>query len=198
LSALTYLSEIGKHGKDFLPLGGAALSALRYSFAYRAALAAEVIMAAPHRGNTGLGTYFITAATFQRNQLFQSERMAKLFIEVSMHYRSNQSYLLHEFVLMPDHFHLLLTPLLSLERSLQLIKGGFSYRVKKELGFAGEIWEKSFYDRRVRDMHEYFRFREYILQNPVKAGFSTEYPYSSAKLILDDVPQRLKPLNLSA
>ena len=99
---------------------------------------------------------------------------------------------------MPDHFHLLLTPLLSLERSLQLIKGGFSYRVKKELGFAGEIWEKSFYDRRVRDMQEYSRFREYILQNPVKAGFSAEYRYSSAKMVLDDVPQRLKPFNLSA
>jgi len=57
---------------------------------------------------------------------------------------------LHEFVLMPDHFHLLITPLSTLERALQLIKGGFSFRAKKELGFLGEIWEKSFYDRRVR------------------------------------------------
>jgi len=165
---------------------------------YQAALAAEVIMAAPHRGNTGSGTYFITASTFQRNRLFQSERMAKLFIEVLLHYRSKKSYLLHEFVLMPDLFHLLLTSLLSLERSLQLIKGGFSYRVKKELSFAGEIWEKSFYDRRVRDMQEYSRFREYILQNPIRAGLAKEYPYSSVKLRLDDVPQRLKPLHLSA
>jgi hypothetical protein len=30
---------------------------------------------------------------------------------------------------------------------LQLIKGGFSFRAKKELGFGGEIWEKSFRDR---------------------------------------------------
>jgi hypothetical protein len=29
---------------------------------------------------------------------------------------------------MPDHFHLLISATLSLERSLQLIKGGFSYR----------------------------------------------------------------------
>jgi putative transposase len=101
-------------------------------------------MAAPYRGHTGSDTYFITASTFQRSRLFQSEKMAGLFIEVLLHYRSNNKYLLHEFVLMPDHFHLLLTPLLTLERSLQLIKGGFSYRVKKELGFAGEIWEKSF------------------------------------------------------
>jgi hypothetical protein len=43
-----------------------------------------------------------------------------------------------------------------LERALQLIKGGFSYRAKKELGFASEIWEKSFHDWRVRDWEEYF------------------------------------------
>jgi putative transposase len=104
---------------------------------------------------------------------------------------------------MPDHFHLLLTPTLTLERALQLIKGGFSFRAKKELGFGGEIWEKSFYDRRVRDWQEYCAFREYIHSNPVKkglAGTAEEYPYSSAKpsLVLDAVPQRLKPSDSAA
>jgi len=36
--------------------------------------------------------------------------MAKLFLEVLLHYRQQGKYLLHEFVLMPDHFHLLITP----------------------------------------------------------------------------------------
>ncbi len=36
-------------------------------------------MAAPHRGNTGFGTYFITAAAFQKHGLFQADRMARLF-----------------------------------------------------------------------------------------------------------------------
>jgi putative transposase len=110
--------------------------------------------------------------------------------------------LLHEFVLMPNHFHLLITPTLSLERALQLIKGGFSYRARRELGFAGEIWQTSFYDRRVRGSEDYERFRTYIHQNPVKRGLATaaeEYPYSSAAgFVLDDVPQRLKPLGLEA
>lgn len=88
-------------------------------------------MAAPPRGNTGYSVYFITAATFQRSPLFRKEPMAKLFVEVLFHYRDRKNYLLHEFVLMPDHFHLLISPTLSLERSLQLIKGGFSYRAKK-------------------------------------------------------------------
>jgi len=49
--------------------------------------------------------------------------MARLFMEVLFHYRDKRNYFLHEFVLMPDHFHLLVSPTLSLERSLQLIKG---------------------------------------------------------------------------
>ncbi len=159
-------------------------------------------MAAPRRGNTGSGTYFITAGTFQKQQLLQSDRMARLFLDVLLGYRSQEKYLLHEFVIMPDHFHLLITPLLTLERALQLIKGGFSFRAKRELGFQGEIWEKSFYDRRVRGWGEYAAFRLYIHENPVKRGLAPvpgKYPYSSARTgsTLDAVPQRLKPSELS-
>ena len=160
-------------------------------------------MAAPPRGNTGYSTYFITSSTFQKNSRFQSERMAQLFIDVLFHYRDQKNYLLHEFVLMPDHFHLLITPTLSLERALQLIKGGFSYRAKKELGFNGEIWEKGCYDRRVRDIEDYQAFRRYIRENPVKKGLASadqEYSYSSARseFVLDELPQRLKPVGWTA
>jgi putative transposase len=159
-------------------------------------------MAAPHRGNTGYSSYFITASTYQRRLIFQSDQMAHLLVEVMLHYRQKKKFLLHAFVVMPDHFHLLLTPTLTLERALQLIKGGFSFRAKKELGFGGEIWERSFYDRRIRDLAEYENCWNYIHQNPVKAGLAeraNNYPHSSASgFVLDAVPQRLKPIILSA
>jgi putative transposase len=183
-------------------LGGAALQRCG-SVLERSASAAEVFMAAPYRGNTGHGVYFITACTFQKENLFQSDGMAGLLVEVLLHYRAERKYLLHEFVVMPDHFHLLLTPVVTLERSVQFIKGGFSYRARKEGIFAGEIWEKSFYDRRVRNLAEYAAFRVYIQQNPVKRELvvsAGKYRYSSAgaELVLDEVPQRLKPVTLSA
>ena len=89
-------------------------------------------MAAPRRGNTGYSCYFITASTFQKRNILQSERMASLFLDVLLHYRARGKYLLHEFVVMPDHFHLLITPRESLARAMQLIKGGFSFRAKRE------------------------------------------------------------------
>ena len=160
-------------------------------------------VAAPHRGNTGFSTYFITTDTFQKHSLFQSDRMARLFLDVLFSYRVQHKYLLHEFVLMPDHFHLLITPTETLERALQLIKGGFSFRARREIGFGGEIWEKSFYDHRVRDWEEYCAFRRYIHMNPVKRGLvdrPEDYPYGSARpgMELDAVPQRLKPSGLVA
>ncbi len=157
-------------------------------------------MAAPRRGNTGYGCYFITASTFQKRNILQSDRMAGLFVNVLLHYRRQGKYLLHEFVVMPDHFHLLITPLETLERSMQLIKGGFSFRAKKELGFVHEIWQPSYYDRRVRDLEEYFSFREYIRRNAVKRGLAENperYLYCSAwpEAQLDVAPQRLKPVD---
>jgi putative transposase len=155
-------------------------------------------MAAPSRGNTGYSIYFITASTFQRRPLFRNEPLARLFVEVLFHYRDKNKYILHEFVVMPDHFHLLLSPTVSLERSLQLIKGGFSYRAKRELGHCGEIWQPSYYDRRVREVEDYGNFRFYLRRNPVQRGLAEtpeQYPYSSAHpgFMLDEIPERLKP-----
>ena len=123
--------------------------------------------------------------------------MASLFTDVLNHYRA-QKYLLHEFVVMPDHFHLLISPLENLERAMQCIKGGSSFRAKKEEISAGEIWQTSYYDHRVRDSVEYARMRTYIHQNPVRRRLAErveEDLYSSAnpRWELDKVPQRLKP-----
>jgi putative transposase len=140
----------------------------------------------------------------QKKSLYQVEKVARLFIEVLLSYRTKKKYLLHEFVVMPDHFHLVLTPIqITLERSMQLVKGGFSFQVNKGLKFKREVWQPSFMDRRIRDSLEYQKYKDYIWQNPVKrflARTAEEYPYSSANpsFKLDPAPQRLKPISSAA
>jgi putative transposase len=52
--------------------------------------------------------------------------VADLLIDTLLDYRRQQKFLLHEFVVMPNHIHLILTPQgITLERSIQFIKGGF-------------------------------------------------------------------------
>jgi putative transposase len=140
----------------------------------------------------------VTSATWQRRPLFLNERWARLLIDTLYHYRGS-AYLLHEFVIMPDHFHILLTPKTSLEKAVQFIKGGFSYRAKKELNSSMEVWQKGFSDHRARDAADYVLHVDYIRQNPVRKHLSErveEYPYSSsvAGIELDPVPQGLKPI----
>ena len=142
-------------------------------------------------------TYFVTSDTWERRALFNAEPWARLFFKTLLSHRG-EAYRLHEFVLMPDHFHLLITPLISLERAVQMIKGGFSYRVKKEIGSNAEIWHRGFADHRIRDVEDYNKHVHYIHLNPVKehlCASPAEYQYSSAYpgWKLDPVSQWLKP-----
>ncbi len=152
------------------------------------------------RASTSSNTYFVTAGTWKGCALFQSERVAKLFVETLFNYRGQKKIQVHEFVVMPNHFHILLTPEtgVTLERAMQLLRGGFSYRAGKELGIHGEIWQRGYVDHRVRDAADHVHHRDYIRLNPVRAnlvGVPEEYPYSSAhpSFELDPVPQGLKP-----
>jgi putative transposase len=177
----------------------------RFSAAFKAEpletrFSARGVMTIPYRGTTGDDTYFVTSSTLQKRTLLQPDRMAVLFLETLLRYRDQKKYNLHELVVMPDHFHLLITLMVSLEKAVQLIKGGFSFRAGKIFGLRGNLWQQSSYDRRVRDASEYEAFRRYIHLDPVKRGLAQipeQYPYSSAaaRVVLDPIPQRLKPLS---
>jgi putative transposase len=142
-------------------------------------------------------TYFVTSQTWQRRALFQNPQWAELFLDALQSYRG-RAYLLHEYVLMPEHFHILITPTLTLERAVQFIKGGFSFQAKKRLGLSMEIWQIGFSDHRIRGAGDYSNHVGYIYRNPVGRRLveqASEYPYCSAfpGAIKDEVPQWLKP-----
>ena len=143
-------------------------------------------------------TYFVTSRTWGSRELFRNPRWADLFLDTLQKSRG-QAYLLHEFVVMPDHFHVIITPVVTLERAVQYIKGGFSFRAKKELGSTMEVWQRGFSDHRIRDPQDYAIHLAYLRGNPVKKGLcatAEQFPYSSSsgRCDLDIAPQRLKPL----
>jgi len=145
-------------------------------------------------------TFFITAATWGRRPIFRAEPMAHLFLYTLQRYRAQRKFLLHEFVLMPDHFHLLLTPApeVSMEKAVQLIKGGFSFRVRKEMNSNLEVWATGYTEHRVKDVADYRQHAAYIRENPVRARLvetSAAYRFSSAsgQWEIDPTPPWLKP-----
>jgi putative transposase len=143
--------------------------------------------------------FFVTTVTLQRFPIFRREATAELLIHTLSHYRDAGKFLLHEFVIMPDHVHVLLTPAqeISLERAMQFIKGGFSFRMK-ERGF---ISQPSFTNHRIRDWEDYERHRDYVLMNPVRARLPhvpTRHPARLSSELSHHCPTQFVPGNVFA
>lgn len=148
-------------------------------------------------------TFFVTSSTSQKRNLLQSDRAAQLFLNVLFGYRAQAKYRVHEFVVMPNHFHLLITvgQTMTVERAVQLVKGGFAYRAARELGIRAPVWQKGFSEVRVFNSEAFAKIAEYIRNNPVTRQLVSRaeaYPYSSASLQFepDAPPQWLKPCSL--
>jgi putative transposase len=142
-------------------------------------------------------SYFVTTKCWQGRTVFQVPPNAEILIRTLFHYRGRGDYLLHEFVVMPDHLHLLLTPsaTTNLEKAIQLVKGGSSHQIHKELNQSMEIWQEGFYDWTIRDANDWRTKVEYIRMNPVRAKLvqrPQDWPYSSAtgQFTLDPMPSK--------
>ena len=123
-----------------------------------------------------------------------------LLIEVLRSNVATGKFKLHDFVVMPNHLHLLMTLHgdITIEKAMQLIKGGFSYRLKREFRYQGEVWQRGFSDVRIRDGQSFSRHQAYIVQNPVKAGLvdsAEDWPYCYGYLVKKKA-QGLKPSSL--
>jgi REP element-mobilizing transposase RayT len=92
-------------------------------------------------------------------------------------------YALHEYVVMPNHVHVLLTPVDDVARITKGIKGTTARFANMQLGRAGNpFWQRESYDHFCRNPREFERIREYIGRNPVRAGLVAkmeDWPWSS-------------------
>ncbi len=145
-------------------------------------------------------TYFVTAVTAERRSLFQVTATAELLKQTVLDYHSQGKFLLHAFVIMPDHFHALITPApeVSLEKAMQFIKGGFSFRLKSKL----DVWTRSFNESQISTDEKFMSCVRYIEENPVRRGLVAtppDYPFSSAACgLLDPMPVHMRENNARA
>jgi putative transposase len=141
------------------------------------------------------GVYFVTTDTWERRKLFLAPTWATILLEQILSCRERGFYKLHAFVIMPDHLHALLTPgtETTIEKAMQMIKGGSSHRIRAEVESSFLKWHAGFHDHWIRDENEYRTRFGYIAANPVTAKLVSrpeEYEWSSAngKYVLDAGP----------
>ena len=76
-------------------------------------------------------------------------------------------YRLTDFVVMPNHVHVLVTPLgeQTLSDTVQEWKSVSAHRINKALGRKGEFWQKEYFDHIVRSAEQLEKFKSYIQSN---------------------------------
>ncbi len=112
--------------------------------------------------------------------------IARMVVDVLRYQeRVLRHYALHNFVVMPNHVHLLVTPLISASKVTQSLKRFTGLEGNRILGASNQpFWQDESYDRLVRDGKEFGQIARYIEMNPVAAGLVNspeEFPWSSAK-----------------
>ena len=98
-------------------------------------------------------------------------RIGQLVEDALLHF-DGQRYRLHAWVVMPNHVHVLATPLsgYSLSSILHSWKSFTAKEANRYLGRSGAFWLEEYFDRAIRDENHFNKVVEYIENNPVKAG----------------------------
>lgn len=127
---------------------------------------------------------------FQRSQWILAERTADechgscVFRDIvvrqimadALKFFEGQRHVMHAFVVMPNHVHLLVTPIpgWSLDKITQSWKGFTAREINGYLGRPGALWQQESFDRIVRSPAHFERIVRYIANNPVKARMGSD------------------------
>ena len=127
---------------------------------------------------------FVTFCTHERWTLPESVR--DMVIQHCLHDHGQKLHM-HGLVVMPDHVHLVFTPLhdrsgqpYGLPEIMNGIKGASSHSVNKALGRKRHVWQAESFDHILRRNENIEEKIEYIFQNPVRKGLVSrpeDYPW---------------------
>jgi len=113
------------------------------------------------------------------------------FVAESLHFFDGKRYALGDYVVMPNHVHLLVTPRegYGLSQILHSWKSFSSKAINRHLNHAGTLWQDESYDHIVRSPAQLDHYRCYIADNPLKAKLrSGEYVLYVTPQHQDDTP----------
>ena len=135
--------------------------------------------------------HFITFVTRRRRVLPDWARQIVLDCCTHDH---EKKYDLRVVVVMPDHVHTILTPMIDevgkrvfpLPEILKAIKGASSPAINRRLLSHEPVWQEESFDHVLHSSESLDAKIDYVLQNPVRAGLvrlASEYPWSWRKAV---------------
>ena len=115
-------------------------------------------------------TYFVTSVTHNRKRILIENQSS--FWNAVDKAQIGSRFAIDAWVLMPDHFHIIIKPLESdLSSIIKRIKLSFAYQFRNSQNmYRGKVWQSRFWDHIIRDENDLNRHLDYIHYNPVKHG----------------------------
>ncbi len=128
--------------------------------------------------------YFVTVVSHKRIPILSLEKSINLLLLTIEYFKIPLDYKILAYCIIPEHFHLLIQPFgkYNLSYLMQMLKGSFARRLNKISNSTGHVWQKRFFDTGIRNETMLFQKMEYIHNNPLKHGLTTDlnqYMYSS-------------------
>jgi len=143
------------------------------------------------------GTFFFTLVTFNRRKFLTNPDCRQILRNAVNFVRQDRPFTIDAWVLLPEHIHCVWTlPLNDTDYSTRwnLIKSRFSKNAKTHLHKPelmtpskhkhreSTIWQRRFWEHRIRDPDDFQKHIDYIHYNPVKHKLVQkvkEWPYST-------------------
>jgi putative transposase len=136
--------------------------------------------------------YFVTSVIKDRQKLLLHEEICALNLKDLEFYRNKYGFLLHGYVIMPDHMHLLLSlkEKGNISKVMRDLKSHTAQMINGLLKRKGTLWQQGFYDHVIRDERDFRTRINYIHRNPLTSGLVKDvqdYRFSSfANYFMED------------
>ncbi len=100
---------------------------------------------------------------------------AREIVAESLHFFDGTHYELSSYVIMPNHVHLIVRPLIGfeLETILQGRKRSSARGLNQLIGSEGALWQEESFDRIIRDARHLWKCIQYIGRNPAMASLES-------------------------
>jgi REP element-mobilizing transposase RayT len=125
--------------------------------------------------------FSVTICVQGRRPIFKNEKWAKTLLgslNTGLIAKQTEQY---AWCLMPDHFHLLISPRGANLSDIQSAWKSYTAHLLRKVGLDGACWQRGFYDHALRKEEDVQRAAEYIINNPVRKGLVQnwrDYPFS--------------------
>ena len=130
---------------------------------------------------TGGYRYFLTICTQQRARVFTARQAVDVVLAQLLQSSSDECMAVIAYCFMPDHLHLLVegtNPASTLTEFVRVFKQRSSFQWKRMFG--SQLWQRSYFERVLRNHESSIDVARYVLANPLRAGMVDsveDYPF---------------------